>query len=249
MFEVSADAYGAFMGRFAEPLAERFAAVAGIGPDVQVLDVGCGPGALTERLVRLGATVSAIDPSLSFVDAVRVRLPEADVRFGSAELLPFLDHTFDAALAQLVVHFMRDPVAGLTEMARVTRPGGRVAACVWDEAGGTGPVATFWAAAHDVDPSAVDESQLAGGRQGHLMQLFGAAGIHEVEGLTLTVDVAFADFDAWWQPYTYGVGPAGAYVAGLDGKHREALRSRCAQLLPEGPFELEASAWTALGRA
>ena len=115
----------------------------------RVLDVGCGPGALTAELVRrVGAdSVSAVDPSEPFVAAATERHPGVDVRQGSAEQLPFPDDAFDAALGQLVVHFMADPVAGLTEMARVTRRGGVVAACVWDHAGGGGPLSRFWEAA------------------------------------------------------------------------------------------------------
>ena len=116
--------------------------------------MGCGPGALTAELVRrLGpAHVAAIDPSASFVAAARERFPEVDVREGRAERLPFPDASFDVALAQLVVHFMTDPVAGLAEMGRVTRPGGPVGACVWDHAGGAGPLSLFWRAVHDLDP-------------------------------------------------------------------------------------------------
>ncbi len=127
-FDVSPDAYARFMGRYSEQLAAAFADLAGVGPGQQALDVGCGPGVLTAELVRrLGPeAVTAIDPSESFVAAVRARWPEADVRLGTAEELPFDDGAFDVALAQLVVHFMADPVAGLKEMARVTRPGGRV---------------------------------------------------------------------------------------------------------------------------
>ena len=129
-FDVVADAYDRFMGRFSEPLADEFVAVAGLRPGQQVLDVGCGPGALTRRLVAaLGAdAVAAVDPSAPFVAAVQERCPGVDVRRAAAEDLPFDDDTFDLALAQLVVHFMQDPVAGLREMARVTRPGGVVAA-------------------------------------------------------------------------------------------------------------------------
>ena len=135
-FDVAGDAYGRFMGRFSEPLAERFLALAGVRDEDRVLDVGCGPGALTARLVaRLGAgQVAAVDPSEPFVAAARTRLPGVDVRVATAESLPFDDDAFDAVLAQLVVHFMADPVAGLAEMARVARPGGTVAACVWDHA-------------------------------------------------------------------------------------------------------------------
>jgi ubiquinone/menaquinone biosynthesis C-methylase UbiE len=125
-FDVSADAYLRFMGQYSEPLAVLFADLAGIGPGQRVLDVGCGPGALTAQLVsRTGAdAVSAVDPSPSFTAAVRERLPGVDVRRSAAEKLPFPEGAFDAALAQLVVHFMADPVAGLREMSRVSRPGG-----------------------------------------------------------------------------------------------------------------------------
>ena len=144
-FEVAADAYSAFMGRYSEPLAEVFVQWAGMEPGRHVLDVGCGPGALTARLVeRLGAShVIAVDPSAAFVAAARRRCPGVVVQQAAAEHLPLPNGSVDAAVAQLVVHFMTDPVAGLTEMARVTRPGGVVAACVWDHASGRGPLSTF----------------------------------------------------------------------------------------------------------
>jgi SAM-dependent methyltransferase len=250
-FDVSADAYSRFMGRYSEPLATKFMALVGVRPGRRVLDVGCGPGALTAALAaQIGpSAVSAVDPSPSFVSAARSRLPDVDIRQAHAEALPFPDDTFDLALAQLVVHFMADPVAGLAEMARVTRPGGVVAACVWDHAGGHGPLTTFWQAVRDVDPNAQDESALAGAREGHLVELFVRAGLTGVEETTLTVRAAFADFADWWQPFALGVGPAGDYVATLDADRRERLRARCAQLLPAAPFELDATAWTALGRA
>src|ERR1700727_934089 len=142
----------------------------GVRRGQRVLDVGCGPGALTAELVgRAGAhAVSAVEPSASFAAAVRERLPGVDVRRSAAEALPFPDGAFDAALAQLVVHFMADPVRGLREMGRVPRPGGMVAACVWDHAGGRGPLTAFWSAVRDLDPAAADESDLAGAREGHL---------------------------------------------------------------------------------
>ena len=243
-FDVAADAYARFMGRFSEPLAARFLESAGVRAGQRALDVGCGPGALTAQLVeRLGAdAVVAIDPSASFVTATRQRLPEVDVRSGVAEDLPFPDQSFDVVLAQLVVHFMADPVAGLREMGRVTLPGGVVAACVWDHAGGTGPLATYWRAVKDLDPDAPDESGLAGSRQGHLTELFGAAGLDDVEETLLTVRLGFDSFDAWWEPFTLGVGPAGSYIATLDDEGRERLRTHFEELMPAPPFEVAATA-------
>jgi SAM-dependent methyltransferase len=246
-FDVTAEAYGRFMGRFSEPLAGQLADLAGVaaGSGQQVLDVGCGPGALTAELVdRLGAgAIAAVDPSTPFVAAARDRLPAVDVRRAAAEELPYPDDTFDTALAQLVVHFMADPVAGLREMARVTRPGGVVAACVWDFAGERAPLTTFWRAVGQLDAAAADESGLGGARAGHLAELAVAAGLVDVEPAELTVRIAYPTFDDWWEPYTLGVGPAGDHVAGLDAAGREALRARCADLLPPAPIDVEATAW------
>ncbi len=249
-FDVAAGDYCRFMGRYSEPLAVSFVEESEVRPGHRALDVGCGPGALTARLVaRLGEEqVAAIDPSPLFVAAVRARCPGVDIREGSAEQLPFPDDSFDVTLAQLVVHFMTDPVAGLQEMRRVTRSAGRVAACVWDHAGGGSPLTTFWTAVRDLDGTAQTESELAGARQGHLLQLFEAAGLRDPEELTLTVDVPFASFEDWWQPYTLGVGPAGAYVAQLTSGAQEALAARCAELLPPAPFTVTASAWCVRAR-
>jgi SAM-dependent methyltransferase len=250
-FDVSADVYLRFMGRYSEPLAVQFADLAAIGRGQRVLDVGCGPGALTAELVsRAGLdAVSAVDPSASFVAAVRARLPGVDVRSAAAERLPFPDGTFDAALAQLVVHFMTDPVAGLREMGRVTRPGGVVSACVWDHAGGRGPLSVFWRAVRQLDPAADDESDLAGVREGHLAALFTQAGLNGTQVTTLTVQAGYAGFEDWWEPFTLGVGPAGAYVASLAPDRRAALREQCRLLLPAGPVEISATAWAAVSRA
>lgn len=248
-FAVAAESYDRFMGRYSVPLAPRLADLAGISGGQRVLDVGCGPGALTAELVRrLGAgSVAAVDPSEPFVDAARERNPGVDVRQAPAEALPFPDDAFDAALAQLVVHFMADPVEGIREMARVTRPGGVVAACVWDHAGGQGPLSVLWDAARDVDQDVVDESLLPGARRGHLEELFGEAGLREVEETTLTVAVEHPSFEEWWEPYTLGVGPAGAQVAALEPAAREELRERCRSRLPDAPFVVTAAAWAARG--
>jgi SAM-dependent methyltransferase len=248
-FTVAADAYDRFMGRYSVPLAPQLADFAGIAAGQRVLDVGCGPGALTAELVtRLGpAAVSAVDPSEPFVAAARERHPGVSVRRASAEELPFEDQAFDAALAQLVVHFMADPVVGLSEMARVTRKQRVVAACVWDHAGGQGPLSLFWEAARELDSDVEDESQLAGAREGHLAQLFQVAGLHEIEESALSVDVEHPSFEEWWEPFTLGVGPAGVYAAGLDATRQARLRELCRDMLPAAPFVVSVRAWAARG--
>ena len=212
-FNVSADAYRRFMGRYSEPLAAQFADLARVRDGQRVLDVGCGPGALTAELVnRAGAgAVSAVVPSASFVAAARDRLPGVDIRQSVAEQLPFPDAGFDAALAQLVVHFMADPVTGLREMGRVTRTGGVVAACVWDHAGSRGPLSAFWRAVRELYGCRRRVGP-AGVREGHLAQLFAQAGLGAIQVTTLNVRVRQAGFESWWETFTLGVGPAGAYL-------------------------------------
>jgi SAM-dependent methyltransferase len=239
------------MGRYSRLLSGRLADLASVRAGQRVLDVGCGTGALTGELVaRLGtAAVAAVDPSESFVAATRARHPGIDVRRASAERLPFPDDAFDAALAQLVVHFMGDPVAGLAEMGRVTRRGGVVAACVWDHGGGQGPLRDFWDAARALDPTVDDESRLPGTRQGHLVELFETAGLREIDATSLSVSLEHPTFDAWWQPFTRGVGPAGAYLASLDADRRAELRDACRRRMPDEPIVVTAVAWAARGLA
>lgn len=261
-FDVAAEAYGRFMGVYSEPLAVLFAGELRLARGQRALDVGCGPGALTEHLVQvLGREqVHAVDPSEPFVAAARRRLPGVDVRRARAEDLPFDDDAVDVSAAQLVVHFMTDPVAGLAEMVRVTRPGGVIGATVWDHAGNRGPLSPFWQAAHAADihggasaetPTSaptIGESTLPGVREGHLIELMLAAGATDVEGDEVTVEVRYPAFDDWWEPYTLGVGPAGAYVARLSDSQRNKLRDRCHADLGDGPFTVTATAWTAVGR-
>jgi SAM-dependent methyltransferase len=248
-FETSADAYNQFMGRYSRPLAG--ALVRHLGPRLgnRVADVGCGPGALTEVLLDTAgpAEVIAVDPSRSFVTAARDRWGVPAVA-AHAERLPFADAVFGATLAQLVVHFMSDPVGGLREMARVTMPGGVVAASVWDHAGGHGPLSAFWRTARELDPAAPDESGLPGTACGQLTTMARAAGWSDIAETQLTVQVEHPSFEQWWEPFTFGVGPAGAYVTGLTEDGRQALRLRCRDLLTEGPFVIAGRAWTVVGQ-
>jgi SAM-dependent methyltransferase len=255
-FDVPAGDYYQFMGRYSEPLAVQFADWLPLAPGQRVLDVGCGPGALTAVLAaRLsagtagGGHVSAIDPSDSFAAATRARVPGADVRRGAAEALPWPDDSFDGAAAQLVVHLMADPPAGLAEMARVTRPGGLVAATVWDFVGDGAPASTFWHAALAVDPAAPFEAGQPGAAEGDLARLLRQAGLAEVESSVLVADARIASFEEWWHPFTLGVGPPGAYLATLGDDQRAAVRKACQRLHPEAPFTLPLRSWAARGRA
>jgi SAM-dependent methyltransferase len=249
-FNVAADAYDRYMGKYSLLLSPQLADFAGVRSGQRVLDVGCGPGALTAELVaRVGASaVAAVDPSESFVAAVRERNPGVEVVQASAEQLPFPALTFDATIAQLVVHFMPDPNRGLAEMARVTRRDGVIAACVWDH-GGQGPLSLFWRGARGLDPEVDDESRLPGVREGHLAELFEVAGLQEIERTVLWVSVEHASFEAWWEPFTMGVGPAGSYLASLSADRRVELRERCRSMVPTTPFVVTARAWAARGLA
>src|SRR5262245_37762497 len=212
------------MGRYATGLAPRFADAAGVGAGMRVLDVGCGPGALAVELAgRVGGdNVAAIDPAPEFVAACKARIPGADVREGVAESLPWDDGTFDAALCSLVVAWMSDADHGIGEMARVTKPGGTVAAAMWDIPGdGLPMVSHFWRAAREIDPRVADpsvaEQPLAGVREGDLVERFGRAGLQGITGGTLETSVDYADFDDYWQPFTGAAGPTtGAFYASLD---------------------------------
>lgn len=246
MFDVSAEAYTRFMGRFSEPLAAEFAAFLGVTHGQRALDVGCGPGALTSTLVALlgESSVAAVDPSASFIEAIRHQYPGVDSRLAPAEALPFANASFDLALAQLVIHFMADPVAGLSEMRRVTRPGGQVAASVWDCGGSTGPLEPFWNCARHVCGDVDDESNLAGVAEGALEILFEGAGLRVARSTALSVEVRHDSFEDWWEPFTLGVGPAGQFVAQLAHEDRLELRERCLSSMGMGPFTTRARAWT-----
>jgi ubiquinone/menaquinone biosynthesis C-methylase UbiE len=251
-FEVPADAYDRFMGRYSRHLSAQLADFARVEAGQRALDVGCGPGALTAELVsRLGAeAVAAVDPSESFVAALRQRQPGVRVEHASAEKLPFGDGAFDTALAQLVVHFMADPVAGLREMGRVTGEGGAVAACVWDHArDGMGPLIPYFHAVKRLDPARPDESGRAGVNEGHLRQLFEAAGLDDLEETTITAAVDYETFDEYWAPFELSVGPTAQFISSLDPERLARLRELVREELPPAPFTHEVRAWTVRGRA
>jgi len=246
-----AAAYQRFMGRYSDKLAHEFARAAGVGPGQTVVDVGCGTGALTAVLADIvgAGRVAGADPSAPFVEQARARVPGADLRVAQAEALPFDDDSFDVAVSQLVFHFVSDPAEAVREMVRVTRPGGRVAACVWDMTGGMTMIRAFWDAARASGSTEPGETERFGGKPGQLAGLWRDAGLGDVVDESLTVSVDYPDYAELWQSFLGAAGPIGVYATSLGEHERDALASALHERLgaPEGPFTLTASAWYAAG--
>jgi ubiquinone/menaquinone biosynthesis C-methylase UbiE len=244
------------IGRYSRELAHELIAVAGVRPRQRVLDVGCGAGALTEPLAQLlGAEhVVAIDPDAEAVEACRARLPDVDVRVGSAEDLPFQDDAFDAVLAQLVVGLLTDAAQGVAEMRRVARPGAPVATCAWDFGAGMTVLRAFWDAAVELDPRAAEHDQASTrpySTREELHALWDAAGLRDVSSGGIVVGADYRDFDDLWDPLVAPDGAPGRYYAALDDPHHDALR-RAVHARLDGPrdsFRLTARAWYAVGFA
>lgn len=252
LFVSPADHYDRFMGRYTATLAAGMADAAGVASGMHVLDVGCGPGGLTRELVaRVDAVnVAAVDPAAQFVEACAARNPGVDVREGAAENLPWPAGEFDAALSSLVVGFMSDPDRGMREMARVTRPGGRVAVCMWDIAsGGMTMLSTFWSAVRQVDPDAAGEGVMAGTSRGDIADRLRRAGLRDVVDGHLDAHADYTGFEDFWEPFTLGVGPTGSYLQSLLPEQLGKVREACRDTVPDRPFRMSARAWLACGTA
>ena len=250
----SVDAYDRYVGRYSRALARELMARAAVVPGQRVLDVGCGPGALTGELAAvLGSDhVAGIDPSPEFVDACRERYPGVQVEVAVAESIPFDDRAFDAAIAQLVVHFMTDAPAGVEEMKRVTKPGGALAAATWDYKKQMLLLRNFWDAAIAVDggAAAVEQRNPPYCTPEELGGLWRGAGLLDVEVGAAVVSASYDNFEDLWAPFEVGVGPGGAYTVSLTDDGRAALKTEFQRRLGVGdePFELTARAWVATGR-
>lgn len=251
------DAYEAYMGRWSRRLARAFVEWLQPAPSAEWLEIGSGTGALTSTICNLcePATIIACDPSERFVEHAREHLPDARVSFvvAGAEALPQRHRGFDVAVSGLVFNFLPDPEAAVASIRERLRPGGVVAAYVWDYAQGMEFLRTFWDEAVALDPDAV---ALHEGRRfplcepSALANLFRTGGLAQVESHALEIPTEFATFADYWTPFLRGTGPAPSYVGSLDPHRRELLRERLGRRLPagsDGRIPLRARAWAVRG--
>ena len=248
MFSES-DGYEQFMGRWSRRLAPLFVTFAGVTEGDRVLDVGSGTGALSAAAAAIESVqVTGIERSAAYVAYAREHV-RGRFEVGDALSLPFPDAAFDRTLSMLVLNFVPDPAAALQQMIRVTRPGGVVAAAVWDYGDGMRMLRTFWDAAVALDPDAArrDERHMPLCTRGSLADLWRAHGLHDIHEQPLTIEMAFASFDDYWQPFLCGQGPAGGYVYSLGESRQQALESKLREHLGNTGFTLEARVWAVRG--
>ncbi|MDL2355453.1 MAG: class I SAM-dependent methyltransferase [Pseudomonadota bacterium] len=249
--------YEPYVGRWSRLVAADFLNWLQAASNLEWLDVGCGTGALTEAILDRAypSYVTGIDPSPGFIDYAAARITDPRVTFGvgEAQSLPVESAHFDAAVAGLVLNFVPEPLPAVCEMARAVRPGGLVAAYVWDYAGTMEFMRYFWDAATALDPAAADLDE---GRRfalcapDPLLDLFTRAGLRNVQLLAIDVAISFHDFDDYWAPFLGGQGPAPAYAMSLGESDRAALRERLRASLPtgaDGTIRLRARAWAVRG--
>jgi len=251
------DAYERFMGRWSRELAPLLVTFAGVRDGNAVLDVGSGTGALTAAVAAVAPSsrITGIDPAAPYVAFARARHPTDLVRFevGDARQLQFANGSFDRTLSLLVLNFIPDPAKALDEMIRVTRPGGTVAAAVWDYGRGMEMLRVFWDEAIALSPAmdARDERHMPLSRKGELAALWRAHALQDVVEETLTIQTRFVSFDDYWSPFLEKQGPAGEYVASLPAGERDQLRLRLRRRLlgdgPDRPIVLAARAWAVRG--
>ena len=253
----SGEAYEPYVGRWSRLVAGEFLAWLAVPPGSFWLDVGCGTGALTQTLLQVAAprAVKGIDAAQGYIAFLREKVTDNRATFqpGDAQALPVETATYDAVVSGLVLNFVQHPDRAITEMARAAKPGGLVAAYVWDYAGKMQLMRHFWNAAAALDPAAADLDE---GRRfplcnpGPLAGIFQGAGLTSVEVGPIDIWTIFKDFDDYWSPFLGGQGPAPGYAMSLSEEGRTALRERIRAALPfalDGSIPLMARAWAVRG--
>lgn len=245
------------MGRWSRRLAGEFVAWLVPKPGLRWLDAGCGTGALTAAILETTAPrhVIGCDPSEAFIEYARgmIATPRATFAVAGIDRLPRIEPGYDYVVSGLVLNFLSSPVEALREMAATLRPGGRIAAYVWDYPGRMEFLRLFWDEAAALDPAAVDLDEgrrFPLCREGGLEDAFIRSGLRDIRPGELTIPTVFAGFDDFWEPFEKGTGPAPSYAAGLGPDRRERLKARLRErLAPAGdaPISLVARAWTASG--
>jgi len=252
-------AYEKFMGRWSTLIAQRFLSWLAIPPARGWLDVGCGTGALTRLILETcqPKEIISMDPSSDFISHAQrlTTSPSVHFRVGQAESLDLDSSSIDAVVSGLVINFVPQPEVAMSEMLRVTRPGGVIGMFVWDYAEGMQMLRYFWDAAVELDAAArkFDEGlRFPLCREGQLEFLVQSAGLKGVEATAIEVKTIFQDFDDYWQPFLGKVGPAPGYTMSLNQKDRQKLEDKLRKSLPiddDGSISLTARAWAVKGRA
>ena len=256
MFSVG-KSYDLFMGRWSRRVAPLLVQFADVRDGADVLDIGSGTGALADAVVTAAplSRVTGIDRSEPYVAMARARHQKPRVRFevGDAQHLPFGDASFDWTLSLLILNFMPDPEKALTEMVRVTRPGGIIAAAVWDYGEGMEMLRAFWdeAVALMPDADSSDERHMPFSVRGELATFWRIHHLQDVSATALEIETPFSSFEDYWAPFLQQQGPAGAYAERLSGADREQLRVNLRRRLlgerADGPITLRARAWAVRG--
>lgn len=254
----SGSAYEKYVGRWSRHVAREFITWLDVLQGGRWLDVGCGTGALTETILAMTSPVEVrgIDGSPAQIEHARTHVADERASFevGDAQAIQEPSDSFDAVVSGLMLNFVPQPQLAAAEMARVAQPGGAAAAYVWDYAGRMEMMRYFWDAAGALDQRAMELDE---GRKRFtlcqpepLAQLFGDAGLRNVEVREIEIPMVFRDFDDYWLPFLGGQGPAPGYVVSLNEERRAALRERLRSSLPveaDGAIHLVARAWAVRG--
>jgi SAM-dependent methyltransferase len=252
---VNAEGYEKLMGRFSRRLADSFIGFTGASPAEKILDVGCGTGAMTFALAQRGdhAAIVGIDVSEPYVAFARARNADPRITFeiADASSIPLPSGHFDRAVSQLVLQFLPDPLPAVTEMRRVVRPGGLVAACVWDSFGGQPHIRMLWDTASALGLDKARNLFRPLSTAGELAAMWRKAGLTQVKDDTITMRFEFANFDDYWTPFLSGDGPPGQMVMGLLPEQRATLEQQLRHVFlsgrPDGHRSFIAAAWICKG--